>query len=92
MEQVIQADIFFFITSIFVVVLILVLGIAGFYLIRAMRNFSIISQTLKDAVIDADDELRDMVSDVRQSTLFRFIFGRSVKHSEKKRKQATKKS
>jgi len=86
MESILQADIFFFITSIFVIILILVLCITGYYLIKAMRNFSIISETLKGAVEDAGDELREMVSDVRESTLFRFIFG-----TKKTRKEYTKK-
>ena len=40
-----------------------------------MRNFSIISETLKGAVEDAGDELREMVSDVRESTLLGLYLG-----------------
>jgi hypothetical protein len=91
MESILQADIFFFITSIFVIILILVLCASGYYLVKAMRNFSIISETLKGAVEDTDDELREMVSDVRESTLFRFIFGAKKMRKEYTKKHTTKK-
>lgn len=84
MESILQADVFFFVTSIFVVVLTVVLAIAGFYLIRAMKSFSDIATILKNGVTQAESELAEMSFEIQESPLFGFLFGR------KKRKRADK--
>jgi uncharacterized membrane protein len=76
MNSLIQADIFFFITSIFVVVLTIVLIIGGYYLIKSLRNFYHISELVKNYAKDTDDELRDIGEHIRNSPIFRFIFGK----------------
>lgn len=86
MDSIIHADIFFFITTISVVILTVFFSIIAFYLVRIMRNFSHISETLKDGVDNASDELREMSEHVRESPVFSFIFGR------KKTKKRSKKS
>ncbi len=82
MESIIKSDIFFFITSISVVVLTVFLGIIGFYIVRIVRNFSHISETLKNSVDDADSEVREMVEHVKESAVFNFIFGKKKKHTK----------
>lgn len=79
MEPILQSQIFFFITSIFVVVLTVVLVIAGFYIIRILKNFSDISKTLKSAVDEAHGELGRMGEHVRESKLYTFFFGKKKK-------------
>lgn len=85
MESIIRSDIFFFITSISVVIFTVFLIIIGFYFVRIMRNFSKISDTLKNAVDDTNIELREMVEHVRESSAFSFVFG-----NKKKKKKSTK--
>ena len=77
MEHIFQSDIFFFITSIFVIVLTVVLAIGGVYLIKILKNFSDMSKTLKKTVTDTSSELAGMAKDIRTSKLFTFIFGKS---------------
>ncbi|MFA6397939.1 MAG: hypothetical protein WDK96_03820 [Candidatus Paceibacterota bacterium] len=82
MESILKADIFFFISSISVVIITLVLLVAGFYFIKIIRNFYKISNILKDYTENANKELRDMGDHVRNSSLFTFLFGREKKKSE----------
>jgi len=86
MESVLKADIFFFISSISVVIITLVLLVAGFYFIKILRNFYKISNILKNYTESAERELRELGDHVRQSPLFTFIFGRErVKREPAKR-------
>ncbi|MDD3923413.1 MAG: hypothetical protein PHY39_07820, partial [Endomicrobiaceae bacterium] len=64
MEPILQSEIFFFITSIFVVILTIVISIAGFYIIKAMKNFSDISHSLKDVVHDTSEDIEEFVEQV----------------------------
>lgn len=83
MESIMKSDIFFFITSLSVIISTAVFVIIGFYLIKIMRNFSHISKTLRDTVDDADNELRQMSEHVRESAIFNFIFGKKKKSTKK---------
>lgn len=90
MESILKSDIFFFITSISVVVLTLVLLVVLFYFIKIMRNFYKISNILKNYAEDADEELREIGEHVRNSRLFTFFFGkeRSKKEPERRSKKS----
>lgn len=87
MESILKSDIFFFISSISVVVITLVLLVTGFYFIKILRNFYKISTILKNYAEDTNTELREMGDHIRQSRLFTFIFGK-----EKVKKEPTKRS
>ena len=89
METILKADIFFFITSVSVVVITIVLLIAGFYFIKILRNFYKISEILKNYVENTENELREMAQHIRQSRLFTFLFGKEKvkKESEKSSKK-----
>lgn len=76
MESILKSDIFFFITSISVVVISLFLLVALFYFIKILRNFHKISKVLRELSESADMELRDMGHHIRQSRLFTFLFGK----------------
>lgn len=82
MDSIIQSDIFFFISSISAIVFTVFFIIIGFYLVKTMKNFHHISQTLREAVDDTDQELREMIDQVRESSIFNFLFGK--KKSKKK--------
>ena len=90
MESILKADLYFFITSISVVVISCFIIIALFYFIKILRNFYKISEMLKNYTQDANSELREMGNHVRQSPLFTFIFGKdkSKKESEKSSKKS----
>lgn len=88
MESILKADIFFFITSIFVVFVGIITIIAGIYFIMLIRNFYKISKILKNYTENADANLRELGEQIRQSKLFIFLFGREKnKKSEKNSKK-----
>jgi hypothetical protein len=86
METLIHADIFFFITSVAMVVLTLLLIVGLFYFLQILRNFRDISNTLKKGVDHASNHLEDLVETMSHNPVFRFLFGRkkaSKKYSKK---------
>ncbi len=76
MNSLIQANIFFFITSIFVIILTFILILGGYYLIKALKNFYTISEIVKNYAQNTEDELQDISKHIRQSAIFTFIFGK----------------
>lgn len=85
MESILRSDIFFFITSISVIVISAFLLVALFYFIKMLKNFYKISTTLKNLTDSTESELRDMGQHVRQSPLFTFIFGKEKIKKEPER-------
>lgn len=90
MESILKSDIFFFITSISVVVLTLFSLVALFYFIKILRNFYKISNILKKYTEDTTNELGNIGQHIRQSKLFTFFFGKEKIKKEPER--STKKS
>jgi hypothetical protein len=90
MESILKSDIFFFISSISVVIITLVLLTAGFYFIKILRNFYKISNILKNYTESTAVELKEMAEHIRQSRLFTFIFGKEKvkKETEKHYKKS----
>ncbi|MEK7460383.1 MAG: hypothetical protein AAB628_02440 [Patescibacteria group bacterium] len=87
METLAKSDIFFFITSIAVIVLATVLVIAGYYLVQILKNFRDISNKLKKAVDVAEGDLENIHDQITQSWLYNFIFKKKrkvVKHKTPK--------
>ena len=85
MESIIQSDIFFFITSISIIIFTVFFIIIGFYVIKIVKNFSRISEVLKDGVNTADAEIREIGEHVRESAIFSFIFGKKRKRTKNKK-------
>lgn len=84
METLMKADIFFFITSIFVVIMMVVFLVASVYLIKIIINFYKISSILRKAALNAETGLKELSDHVRESPLFTFIFGkRKIKEEVK---------
>jgi len=92
MESILRSDIFFFITSISVVIITVFLLIALFYFIKILRNFHKISSILRNYAESADAGLRDLGEQIRHSPLFTFIFGKEKVKREKSSDGHTKKS
>ncbi len=85
MDTLIHADIFFFISAVATVILTLLFIVALYYLIRILKDFSEISDTLKRGVDKASGHLDDLVDMLMSNALFRFFFGkkRTRKNSKK---------
>jgi membrane protein implicated in regulation of membrane protease activity len=76
MDTLMKADIFFFISSISSIVFLILGCVALYYLIRVLKNVKEATDTLKSKIETAGDEVRELVEDVRESSLFRFFFGK----------------
>ncbi len=90
MENVIHADIFFFITSIAVIILTLLLVVAGVFIVKILRNIQVFSETLRrEGNLLAEDlsDLRERVKKdgVRAFTLARFFSGLFKRHRNYKK-------
>jgi Na+/H+-translocating membrane pyrophosphatase len=83
MESIAKSDIFFFITSISVVIITVIGIIAGYYIIQTLRNVRDISKKIKQTVDDAESTLGHAVEHITESRLFGFIFGKKKKRKEK---------
>jgi len=79
MESILKSEIFFFISSISVVLITVIFVIVGFYLVKIMRNFSHISERLKETVDSTASSLEEVGNDIKESTLFKFFFGKKKK-------------
>lgn len=84
MEPILKSEIFFFIASIFSVVMTIVLAVAGFYLIGILRNFHAISAVFKKAVDNADESLEEIAESIKNSMIFQFLFGKKKSKKSKK--------
>ncbi len=74
METLIKADIFFFITSIAVIILAVFASIVMYYLIGALRNFRALARRLEKDIGNAGEEVEEMVERVSDSFIFSMLF------------------
>lgn len=59
METLIHADVFFFISTIALVIVTIALLIALFYIIKLVRNIERISESLKEGAEEVGEQIRD---------------------------------
>jgi heme/copper-type cytochrome/quinol oxidase subunit 2 len=84
MDTLIQANIFFFISSIATVIFIILISIALFYTIGILKNVREMTENIKGVVDTASTEAKEMIDQIRRSWIFNFVF------SKKKSKKETK--
>lgn len=89
MENLIHADIFFFITSVAVVVLTILVIIALIYFIKILKNVKDISETVRDGVDSASSHVEELLNKLMDNPIFRFMFGKN-REKKKTRKKADK--
>ena len=82
MESIFKSEIFFFISSISVILITVVFIVVGFYLIKTMRNFSKISEDLRKTVDGATSSLSEVGDNIKESPIFRFFFGKKRTHKK----------
>ena len=83
MESILKSEIFFFISSISVILITVIFIIVGFYLIKIMKNFSDISESIKNTVNGATSSLEEVGDNIKESPIFRFFFGKKRSKSKK---------
>ena len=74
-----QSQIFFFISSVGFVFLWVLVAIFLVYLIRATNTFSRIMNRIEKDIDEIGDTTKEMVEDMRDSMIFRFLFGKKRK-------------
>lgn len=76
MDTIIHADIFFFITTIAVIVVSIFIIIALFYLIKTLRQFKRFTDAVERGLDGASDDLKEMRERIMDSFLFNLLFPR----------------
>ena len=84
MESILKSEIFFFISSISVILITIIFIVVGFYLIKIMKNFSHISDELKKTVDGAASSLSEVGDNIKNNPVFKFFFGSKRKKGSKK--------
>jgi uncharacterized protein YoxC len=87
MNTLIQANIFFFIASIAFVILTVLLIIILIYIIGLLKNVRRITDKLEGDIEIIGDEAKELLSDMRQSVAFRFLFGGVKKRAASRHKK-----
>lgn len=83
----IHADIFFYVTTITVVVLSLVLIAIALYVIRTLEQARRTLREVETHIGGASEDLKGILFDIRESTAYRFLFKkrRRLKHGDQQR-------
>jgi len=81
MESVLKSDIFFFITSISVCIITVVLLIAGYYIIRILKNIEDITKKIRKTVSAAESDIGEIGERITKSSLFSFFFGKKRRNN-----------
>jgi biopolymer transport protein ExbB/TolQ len=89
MDTLIQADIFFFITTIAVIIFTILVSIAMYYLIGALKNFKRITKNLEHRIDQVGDQISDeaeyLKNRVHDSFIFNLIFAKKKAKSNSKK-------
>lgn len=83
METLIHADIFFFVTTIAVVVFLLLGSIAFYYLIGILRNIKKASDKIEQKIEVAGEHVDDLYHSIKESFLFAMLFGKKKEKAKK---------
>jgi len=82
MNNVIHADIFFFISSIGFVVLFIMLVIIGVYMIQLSRTVVRISKKVEQDIDTIGDTAKDLVLDLKENSIFSLLFRKRKKYTK----------
>lgn len=78
-----QSEIFFIISSIGFVLLWILVAVFLFYLIRAMRTIDRVMARAEKEVDTISDATKELIEDVKDSTIFHFLFKKKKLKSAK---------
>ena len=79
MDTLMKADIFFFITTIAVIIFLILGSIAFVYLIKILRNIKRASDTLEHKIEVASEHADTLYHSIAESFLFNMLFGKKKK-------------
>jgi len=84
MENLIQSDIFFFISSISFIILTVLLAVACIYIISILQDFKSVSRKIKNGADYAGEHVEELVENIEDSAFYKFIFGKKKKSRKTK--------
>ena len=87
METLMKADIFFFISSIASVILVVLLSIALFYFIKAGKNLYHISEKLEEHFKESEEFVLDLKERLEDNLIFRMFFPRTRRKKRAKEEE-----
>lgn len=76
MTTIMESQVFFFISSIGFIVLGILTAVALIYILRALHLFSKILKRVEKDIDSIGDTTKEMLEDMRSSSVFRFLFRR----------------
>ena len=79
MDGILQAQVFFIISSVGFVILWSFVAVLLFYFIRATQTFSRIMDKIEKNIDSVGDATKEMLGDVRDSVMFNFLFRKKRK-------------
>jgi hypothetical protein len=74
-QTLIHADIFFFISSIGFVLIALVILVGLGYVVSILRKVNRITEKVETGIEAMEENTQEFISDLRESTVFRMLFG-----------------
>lgn len=89
MNTLIHADIFFFVTTIAVIIFTILASIALYYLIGALKNFKRITKNLENRIDQAGDKISDEAEYIKNRVHESFVF--NMLFAKKPQKRNSKK-
>lgn len=90
METFMKADIFFFITTIAVVVLTIFVAITLYYVIQILANFRKISDIMRGGAENVEESIKEVSENLANNPFIKMFFGRKTKKKNKKQNEKNK--
>jgi len=91
METLVKADIFFFISSIAVVVVSVSIALGVYYVIGAIKRFEEYAENLEESLKERSEdvkgiteEVKEITDDIRESFLYNLLFKKKKKRKSSK--------
>ncbi len=83
MQTFIHADIFFFVTTIAVIMFLILGSIAFYYIIGILRNIKKASDKIEQKIEVASEHADDLYHSIKESFLFAMLFGKKKEKAKK---------
>lgn len=79
MDTLLKANVFFFVTTISVAAVTIAIVIVSYYAIRTLEQARSTLKVVEEHVGDTTEDVKDLILDLRESTIFRFLFRKKRK-------------
>ncbi|MDQ3244757.1 MAG: hypothetical protein M3P22_00180 [bacterium] len=85
MDSFIHADIFFFVTTVAVVIFTILLCVALYYFIQILVNIRAISGILRGGAENAEESIKNISENLSNNPFIKMFFGRKNKNKKSKK-------